>query len=106
MGDRVRRSLWIFVLLMLAGVVCAAAIPPTDVPETNYNEVDTPVNQTPPVELSVRFVRPIQIARTVPRGVIQTCWDSPFRVEKALSFPLPASHDARSVQNLLCTLLI
>jgi hypothetical protein len=102
----VRRSLWMFILLMLMGVVCAAAVPPTDVPETSYNEADTPVNQTPPVELGVRFVRPIQIAKTVPKDVIAARWDVQFPIEESFLLLLPSQHDARSVQNLLCTLLI
>ena len=101
-----RRGLWISVLLLLMGVVCAVAVPPTDVPETSYNEVDSPVNQTPPVEVGVRFVRPIQIAKTVPRSVIEARWDAQFPVEKSFFLPLPVQHNARSVQTLLCTLLI
>jgi hypothetical protein len=102
----VHRSLWIFVLLTLMGVVCAAAVPPTDVPETSYNEVDTPVNQTPPVEVGVRFVRPMQIAKMAPRSVIEARWDIRFPVEKSFFLPLPAQHDAHSAQDRFCTLLI
>jgi hypothetical protein len=102
----VRHRLWIFILLMLMAVVCAAAVPPTDVPETNYNEVDTPVNQAPPVEMGVRFVRPMQIAKTAPGNALEARWDSQFPVEATLFLPLPKQHDAHSIQNLLCTLLI
>ena len=101
-----RHSLWIFIVLMLMAVVCAAAVPPTDVPETNYNEVDTPVNQAPPVEVAVRFVRPMQIAKTTPGSALEARWDIQFPVERSLLLPLPTQHDAHSVQNLLCTLLI
>jgi hypothetical protein len=102
----VRRTLWTFVLLLLTGVVCAAVIPPTDVPETTYNEVDTPVNQAPPVVLGIRFVRPVRVAKTVPKCVMQARWDVQSPVEGLVSLPLSARHDPHSVQDLLCTLLI
>ena len=101
-----RRSLWGFVLLLLTSVVCVAAIPPTDLPETNYNEVDLPVNQAPPVVLGIRFVRPIQVARTVPRSVLQTRWDVQFPVEELVSLPPSLLHDPHSIQDVLCALLI
>ncbi len=101
-----RRSLWIFVLLLLTGVVYAAAVPPTDVPETSYNEVDKPVNQAPPVVHGIRFVRPVKVTRTVPKCVLQARWDVPFPVEDLVSPPLSARRDSHSVQDLLCTLLI
>ena len=101
-----RRILWTFVLLLLTGIVYAAAVPPTDVPETNYNEVDTPVNQAPPVVLGIRFVRPMKVSKTVPRSVMQARWDVEFPVEELSLAPLSARHDPHSVQDLLCTLLI
>ncbi len=101
-----RRILWTFVLLLLTGVVYAATVPPTDVPETNYNEIDKPVNQAPPVVLGIRFVRPVKITHTVPRCVMQARQDTHFPVELLFSPPLLARHDSHSVQNLLCTLLI
>ena len=101
-----RRSLWIFVLLLLTGVVYAAAVPPTDVPETNYNEVDKPVNQAPPVVLGIRFVRPVRVAKTVPRCVMQARREANFPVEMLVPPPLSMRRDNHSVQDLLCTLLI
>jgi hypothetical protein len=102
----VRRILWTFVLLLLTGIVYAAAVPPTDVPETNYNEVDTPVNQAPPVVLGIRFVRPVKVSRTVPRCIMQARWDVQFPVEDLALAPLAARHDPHSIQDLLCTLQI
>lgn len=101
-----RRILWAFVLLLLTGVVYAAAVPATDVPETKYNEVDTPVNQAPPVVLGIRFVRPIKVTKTVPRCVLQARRDVQFPIEAVVSHPLTMQHDPHSVQDLLCTLLI
>jgi len=101
-----RRSLWTLILLLLASVVCAAAVPPADVPETSYNESDTPVNQTPPIELGVHFERPAQVAKVVPRAVIENRWDIHFPLEEFVSHTLPAQFDGHTVQALLCTLLI
>ncbi len=101
-----RRSLWTFILFLLTAVVCVAAIPPTDLPETNYNEVDTPVNQAPPIVLGIRFVRPMQAVRTVPKSVLQARWDVQFPVEDLVSLPPSLQHDPHSIQDLLCALLI
>ena len=101
-----RRSLWTFVLLLLMGVVYTAAVPPTDVPETSYNEVDKPVNQAPPVVLGIRFVRPVKVTKTVPKSVMQARWDVQFPVEGLVSPPLSTRRDTHSVQDFLCTLLI
>ena len=43
-----RREICSFVLLLLGAVICVSVIPQTDLPETSYNEVDTPVNQASP----------------------------------------------------------
>ena len=101
-----RRSLWTLILILLASVVCTAAVPPADVPETCYNESDRPVNQTPPVELSVHFERPNQAAQTVPKPVVENRWDAQSPVQEQVSLPLPAQRDAHVVQAFLCTLLI
>jgi hypothetical protein len=102
----VRRGLWTFVLLLLTSIVCVAAVPPTDLPETNYNEADTPVNQAPPVVLGIRFVRPIQVVRTVPRSVLQTRRDVQFPVKELVSLPPSLRRNPHSIQDLLCAFLI
>jgi hypothetical protein len=100
-----RRSLWTFVLLLLTGVVCAATVPPTDLPETNYNEVDTPVNQAPPVVQGIRFVRPVQVVRTESRVAVQARWDLQSPAE-LVSLPPASHHGPGLLRDLLCTLLI
>jgi len=102
----VHRGLWTLVVLLLASVVCTAAIPPADVPETRYNESDRPVNQTPPVELSVHFERPAQAARTVPKTILENRCDVQLPVQELISPSLPAPRDAHIGQAFLCTLLI
>ncbi|MFZ3339786.1 MAG: hypothetical protein WA609_04195 [Terriglobales bacterium] len=101
-----RRGLWAFVLLLLVGVVYAAAVPPTDVPETSYNEIDKPVNQAPPVVSGIRFVRPVKVTRRVPKCVLQARCEVQFPVEERVSPSLSTRQDSHSVQDLLCTLLI
>ncbi|HTR23280.1 MAG TPA: hypothetical protein VMI10_04805 [Terriglobales bacterium] len=101
-----RRSLWTLILLLLASVISAAAIPPADIPETCYNESDRPINQTPPVELGVHFERPVQVANTVPRTVIDNRGDIQSPVEELIALPLPAGCDVHIAQAFLCTLLI
>jgi hypothetical protein len=54
----VRRRFWMFAVVLACAVFCASAIPPTDVPETSYDETDTPVNQAPPVVQGMRIVKP------------------------------------------------
>jgi hypothetical protein len=102
----VRRSFFTFVLLLLASVVCSAAIPPVDVPETNYNESDTPVNQTPPVEIGVHFERPAQVATTVPKCILEARRHIQAPVREVLPLLLPSQHHSHALQALFCTLLI
>jgi hypothetical protein len=102
----VRRGVWTFVLFLLGAVVCVFAIPQTDLPETSYNEVDTPVNQAPPVVPGVRFVRPAIAAVILPRQVCEAgCGiNSPALERKAACTPV--RRDPHSLQDLLCTFLI
>jgi hypothetical protein len=102
----VRRGVWTLVLFLLNAVVCVSAIPQPDLPETAYNEVDTPINQSPPVVPGVRFVRPAIAPVILPRQV----WEagrgvsSQALVWKAADTPL--RRDPHSLQDLLCTFLI
>src|SRR5258706_7489831 len=101
----VSRGVWILVLFLLSGVLCVAAIPQPDLPETSYNEVDTPVNQSPPVVPGVRFVRPAVAPLILPRQV----WEARRGVSsQALDWKSADAlvrRDAHSLQDLLCTYL-
>jgi hypothetical protein len=100
------RGLWTFVLLLLSAVVCVSAIPQTDLPETSYNEVDAPVNQSPPVVPGVRFVRPAIAPVILPRQVCEAGLGitSPALERKAACTPV--RRDPHSLQDILCTFLI
>ena len=106
LGGRVRQGIQAILLLLLTAVLCVSAIPQTDLPETSYNEVDTPVNQAPPVVPRVRLVRPPVAPVILPTAD----HDAKQRVEasardrKSVYPPIP--HNSRSLQDLLCTLLI
>ncbi len=95
-----------FVLLLIVAVVCVSTIPQPDLPETSYNEVDTPVNQAPPVVQGIRFVRPA-IARTIlPKQVCEVVDSINFQGCEKKSTSTPVQRSQRSLQDLLCTFLI
>jgi hypothetical protein len=101
-----RQGAWTLVLFLLSAVVCVSAIPHTDLPETAYNEVDTPVNQAPPVVPGVRYVRPAIAPLILPRRV----WEAGRGVSSQAIEPKSADtlvrRDPQSFQDLLCTFLI
>jgi hypothetical protein len=51
-----KQSLALFIVFFLSTVAFVSAIPQDDLPETSYNESDTPVNQPPQVVPGARFV--------------------------------------------------
>ena len=94
-----------FVLLLSGAIVCVSAIPQTDLPETSYNEVDTPVNQAPPVVSGIRFVRPTVAPVILPRqvrDVLRSVGAQAHERKSATSVP----HRQHSLHDLLCTFLI
>jgi len=94
------------VLLLLGAVICVSAVPQTDLPETSYNEVDTPVNQAPPVVPGVRFVRPTVAPVILPRQVCEALRGVSAQAHERKSADTPVRPDPHSLQDLLCTLLI
>jgi hypothetical protein len=102
----VRRGVWTFVLLLLGAVVCVSAIPQTDLPETSYNEVDTPVNQAPPVVPGLRLVRPTVTPVILPRQVCEALRGVSAQAHERKSPCTPVRRDPHPRQDLLCTFLI
>jgi|ERR1022692_146655 hypothetical protein len=100
-----RQGAWYFVLLLLSAVFCVSAIPQTDLPETSYNEVDTPVNQAPPVVSGLRIVRPPVVTVTMPKQVYEALRGMAQNHEEFMS-RTPVRQSSISLQHLLCTLLI
>jgi hypothetical protein len=101
-----RLGAWTFFLLLMSAVVCVSAVPPTDLPETSYNEVDTPVNQAPPVVPGIKLVRPFVVPTILPRQI----WEASREIDTQTNernLPFPRLHrDSHSLQMFLCTLLI
>jgi hypothetical protein len=102
----VSRGFLFFVLLLLGSVICVSAIPQTDLPETSYNEVDTPVNQAPPVVPGVRFVRPAIAPVILSRQVCEALRSVGAQARERKSADTPVLRDPNSLQDLLCTFLI
>ena len=101
-----RPGIRLIVLALMSAVVCVSAIPPIDLPETSYNEVDTPINQAPPVVSGPKFVRPVIETVILPRNADVAGYGSKFHWPAGASFDVPVRHDSHSMQDLLCTLLI
>lgn len=104
-GATVKRGVVMFVMLLLGAVICVSAIPQTDLPETSYNEVDTPVNQAPPVVQGIRFVRPSVAPVILPRQVCEALRSVRAQAHEQKS-AAPILRDLQSLQDVLCTFLI
>ena len=100
-----RRATWTFVLVLMTAVVCVSAVPQTDLPETPYNEVDTPVNQAPPVVPGIRLTRPDVAAIILTRQVTET-WRGVNGNMSERKSACPSIRYVHHPQDLLCTLLI
>jgi hypothetical protein len=100
-----RRAVFTFVLLLLGAIACVSAVPPTDLPETSYNEVDTPINQAPPVVPSVKLVRPIVAPVILPRQFCESLRSVDAQAHERKS-GTSVQHHPHSLQDLLCTFLI
>jgi len=102
----VRRGVWMSILLLLSAIICVSVIPPTDLPETAYDETDTPVNQAPPVALGIRFVRPAKVTIVVPRKIVQAIRNNHAPVGERMPVWFALQQDSHSLQDFLCALLI
>jgi hypothetical protein len=49
---------WTIVVVAIAALFLAAAVPPVDISETAFDECDTPINQTTPVVMRTVFIVP------------------------------------------------
>ena len=92
------RKAWGYVLVLMCAVVCISAIPQPDLPETSYNEVDTPVNQTPPVVPSLRLVRPAVVPAILPRQVWVARYGTDVQEQERNSTPPTLWRDPRALR--------
>ena len=101
-----RRRAFTLLLLLMASVTLCLAIPQTDLPETNYDEVDAPLNQAPPAFRGISFVRPPVTAVILSRHIAHVGRRvAPPSVEQKRDvrfFP----RDPHSLQDLFCVFLI
>lgn len=99
------RRHWIFVLFLLGAAVCVSIAPRLDSPDTTFNEADAPVNLAPPVRVRVHVESSaVDGVGFLPAPVQCTaCTPNVLTVE---SSKLSADPHRRSLQSLLCTLLL
>ena len=98
-----KRSKWAFLLLLATAVTFVSVMPMADLPETAFNEIDTPVNQTTPVAPWVKFVPPIEVRFILPRSVDHTGDGIRTSVE---SISLATHWHVSPLRELLCTFLV
>ena len=93
------------VLFLVAGVFGGSAVPPVDVPETTFDESDTPVNLAPASQATLGFVRPIS-APLVIAGLRFYCAGCVASSQVLGAAAMPRQRYPHPLQNLLCTFLI
>ena len=99
----VKRIGRIFGFLLIPAVVFIFVLPLVDRPETPFNEIDTPVNQTASIALEVRFAPPHESLIILPRS-----FSGPSEgIRTSIELILVAIHRHPSrLRELLCTFLI
>lgn len=99
-----RRFRWAILIGQLVLLALALAVPPMDLPQTAFNEADTPVNQaTVTVVLGCRSALS-QLRSTA--GTAVTAVSRPhLHAAVALDLHQPAQPRSRSLLTLLCTFL-
>lgn len=106
----VKRHYRTLILFLLVGVFGRSAVPPVDLPETTFNEMDSPVNLAPPSQAAPKFGRPVGAAPVEDppvKAALAFCHAEFMGRRPAL--PSPAKPDPRpphSSQELLCAFLI
>ena len=98
-----KRSKWAVLLLLATAVTFVSVMPMADLPETAFNEIDTPVNQTTPVAPWVKFVPPVEVRFILPRSFGHTSDGIRTSVE---SISLATHWHLSPLRELLCTFLI
>jgi hypothetical protein len=99
----VKRIGRISVFLLIAAVVFIFLLPLVDRPETPFNEIDTPVNQTTSIALGVKFAPPHESLIILPRSFSRP--SEGIRTSIELISLAIHRHPGR-LRELLCTFLI
>ena len=95
------------ILFLLAGVFGGFAVPPVDLPETTFNESDTPVNLALPLpsQAPLSLVRPVSEPLVMP-GLRVYCAECVVSGPVIGAAAIPRQRHPHSLQDLLCTFLI
>ncbi|HET6217980.1 MAG TPA: hypothetical protein VFE27_13235 [Acidobacteriaceae bacterium] len=101
-----KRFRWPLVLFLLGASVCVSVVPQVDRPETNFNEADAPVNLAPPLQLRIQVVAPVVDANVVLPVLPVYCAGRVLSTHTPDHATAPSQRHQRSLQHLLCTLLI
>jgi len=99
----VKRIGWASVLPLVMTVVFVSVVPVADQPETAFNEIDAPVNQTTPVAPRVRLTPPHELRIVLPRSFTRMSEGIRSSLE---SISRPMHWHLSPLPELLCTLLI
>jgi hypothetical protein len=99
----ITRSARTFLLVLVTAVFFASVVPVADDPETAFNEIDTPVNQTSAVAPRIILALPARVP-IFPLGSLSHAGNSIRTSIESIS--LPTHRHSNPLRELLCTLLI
>jgi hypothetical protein len=102
-GMFLKQFRWILILFLLGTVICAAAIPAVDNPDTAFDESDSPANLALPAPLSAKLVMPVANPVPLPQPLPQV---SNISVSIHAPQPVAKQQGTQSLLTLLCTFLI
>jgi len=93
------------VVFLMGAAIFASVVPPEDLPETSYDESDTPIIVAPAEPPRIQLVAPA-LNITAPSPVRLAPVADIFSAVRHQLAPVSSSLHRPSLQNLLCTLLI
>ena len=93
---------WTLIFCLL-GTVCLLALPPMDMPETAFNEMDLPATVSHVALPRLRLVPPATVKIAIADLIFQR---AAINGEKSLPGPITKSQHVVSLQLVLCTFLI
>jgi hypothetical protein len=92
-----------FLFLLVTACIFTLVVPIADQPETAFNEIDTPINQTTPVAPWVKFAPPTVVSIILPKS-FNPVGDGIRRSVESIA--LPTHWHLSPLRDLLCALLI
>lgn len=99
-------AFFFFVVGLMVSVVLVSTIPQIDLPETAYDESDTPVNQAPPVVLVTAISHPLITEAVLPKHIGEAEGQVDRELLERGGVRRLFRRDPHSLQVLLCTFLI